>query len=590
MMRVSLSTSAFVLLIGSSTIWAFSTPSRPFAVRPISPALYAVPPKGRGRETFLRSTMVSSKAQAVAEARQCLTEIEDAVQTAREYLRYLEDVAQVVKAFVEGTEPPKIDLAGRPPLPELMDAGAAMDYLSNLTTAYSAAEEYLDYLEGVASNVRDYLSKWESSSQADREQEVKTRDILNDLEETARAAKDYLVYLKGVATAVEKFLADPSQPPPPELANLQSQSPPSAGAGQGTGSYLDNISSAALTRNGSMPSTPIARGSGRGPTSYLDSVSSSSLPSFGSGVNSGTFAKPPPAPVPSSQPPAGRGSGTSNYLDIISSATPTGTSGSGMQSFADSMSASSARPSGGGTQSSADSMSAGAPAPAAAPQTSYVDKMASAENASPKPEVKPTPSKISPPSKPSSTSVAKERNYLDAISSKSPSIKGRGSGQKGYLDSIKGSSSTIRGSGVAQKRYTDNLKTSSTRSTGKKAPSGYLGSLEQSQGTRKKPTFGASNIKRDDVGSESTGALGPGLSVFLSLVFITAGALVQWFNTSPESVDEVLRVINVVPVEKTESRPAIVDQLAPPTPPPPKVTPAPPAPATEPDDFDDWSF
>jgi hypothetical protein len=420
-MRLSLPATALVLLIGSSTICAFSPPSRTFAVRRVARPFVAPFVLTRTLDTHLRSTK-RSKAEGIAEARQCLTEIEAAVRTARGYLKYLEDVAQVVKAHVEGTQAPKIDTSGRPPLPELKDASAAQDYLTNILTAYSAAEDYLNYLEGVAANVRDFLSKWESANQAEEAQEARTRDLLFDLESTASAAKDYLTYLKGVASAVEQYLKNPSEPAPPALANVQQQQ---QFLPQGTGttvpssfksaekvpastpavsdaksassgvSYLDQLAS---TKKSSPPS-----GSGIG--SYLDSVSSGSLPSFGDGVSARTpplaAKSPPPAPAPAvtqPPPPPPVPAATQPPPPAPAPATP-------------------------------------APAPAAEPAKKW----------SPAPAPKPSVS---------SKAVASERNYLDSISSTASSAKsgsGKASPRKakaasgkvpgGYLDSIEKSGS-----------------------------------------------------------------------------------------------------------------------------------------------------
>ena len=416
-MRLFPPATALVLLIGSSTICAFTLPSRSFAVRTVARP-FAAPFVTRTLDTHLRSTK-RSKAEGIAEARQCLTEIEASVRTARGYLKYLEDVAQVVRAHIEGTQAPQIDTSGRPPLPELKDASAAQDYLTNILTAYSAAEEYLNYLEGVAANVRDFLSKWESANQAEEAQEARTRDLLFDLESTASAAKDYLTYLKGVASAVEQYLANPSEPAPPALANVQQQQQQSLPQGTGTtvpssfqsaekvpaatpavpdtqstysgASYLDRLAS---TKNSPPPS-----GSGIG--SYLDSVSSGSLPSFGDGVSASTPAaakSPPPAPVPAvtqPPPPAPVPAATQPPPPAPAPATP-------------------------------------APAPATVPPKKWSPATA------PKPSV-------------SSKAVASERNYLDSISrsstSTSSSTKGRGGkATGGYLDSIEKSSGSVSSS------------------------------------------------------------------------------------------------------------------------------------------------
>lgn len=409
-MRLSTSATALVLLIGSGTIWAFCPATRSYSVRPTSRPFGTV--SSVRTDTFLRATRISKKAQGIAEAKVCLTEIESAVTTARAYLKYLEDVALVVQAAVEGTEAPQIDTSGRPSLPELGDASVAQDYLSNILTAYSAAEDYLAYLEGVASNLREYLNKYESSTPAQAAQETKTRGILADLEETSEAAKEYLSYLKGVASAVEQFLADPSQPPPPELANaLPSQQDAKLLPANGAVEVPSNFASPEY-----VPATPAPVESA--PKAVSEPVNGATE------VASEPVASAPAAPT-----------STGSYLDNISSSTaPARPSGGGIRSFADSMSSS-----GGGGST--------APAPAA---TSYIDKLASTENAPPKPddESKAPETTASEPSEtdiassvdklaftenapqkadktpatttasmPSGKAIASERNYLDSIGS-----------------------------------------------------------------------------------------------------------------------------------------------------------------------------
>jgi hypothetical protein len=116
-------------------------------------------------------------------------------------------------------------------------------------------------------------------SPLEQDSERMALSTLEDLEETAKRARQYLAYLNGL-------LANPTSPPPPELANIfggvapdslpRRPSLPAAPSvpavvssmpatpsrvGVGSGSYLDNISSGASSHVG-----------GGGMTSYLDSV------------------------------------------------------------------------------------------------------------------------------------------------------------------------------------------------------------------------------------------------------------------------------------------------------------------------------
>lgn len=579
-MRVSLSATALILIISSSTIWAFSPATRSFSVRPSSRSFGVVSRHVPRTDTFLRATSISKKAQGIAEAKVCLAEIESSVQTARAYLKYLEDVAQVVLAYVEGTEAPEIDTTGRPPLPELGDANMAEDYLANIMTAYSAAEDYLAYLEGVAANVREYLSKYESTTPAETEQETKTRGILADLEETALAAREYLVYLKGVASAVEQFLADPSQPPPPELANALPQAagavvpdlPPVNGAVQIPADFQSpEYVVAEPPREESKPEATAAAPAPASTGSYLDSMSSSA-----------------PAPAASAPAPASTGS----YLDNISSSAPARPSGGGIQSYADSMA------SGGAPAQAAETPTPAAEAPA--PVTSNIDKLASTENAPPEEKAEEKPKEPETLDMPSGTAVASDRNYLDSLKSPKSEIQSSGSGPGGYLDAIKTSdSSTPKGSGAAQKTYADNLKPVSSTSGGAAAPSKSL------ETTDNKPKI-IDTFPSDDDDSVAS------VSVFLSILLIAAGALFQAFNENPDRLDQLFsraRVNVVPPVEQVQKAPTVVPQVAPPSPiqlPPPvvpePVVPAPPpaavapeeaapvAPAEPEPDFDDWEF
>lgn len=341
---------ALVLLIGSSTTWAFSPIGRPFAVRPAYsrtvPAVSSAPHPRMTSNTWLRASKgISAKAAGIAEAKVCLTEIESSVQTARAYLKYLEDVAQVVLAHVEGTEAPQVDTSGRPSLPELGDASVAKDYLSNILTAYSAAEDYLNYLEGVAANVREYLNDYQSTNPAEQAQETKTRNILADLEETALAAQDYLVYLKGVADAVEQYLADPSQQPPPELASLPQANGTPVPSDLSQTPSSTSVSATATSSGGFATPAPAAAAYQPPPasspapaTSYIDKLASTenappektlaSTPPAKSGPSSTTIASDRGyLDSISSKTSAVKGSGPTGYLDSIQSS-PTTTSGS----------------------------------------------------------------------------------------------------------------------------------------------------------------------------------------------------------------------------------------------------------------------
>ena len=146
---------------------------------------------------------------------------------------------------------------------------------------------------------------------------------------------------------------------------------------------------------------------------------------------------------------------------------------------------------------------------------------------------------------------------METINSNKNVVKGRG--QTGYLDSIKKDSNILKGSGAAQKTYADTLKAAST--AGSKATSGYQSGYP-------------SGLKTENTGDDAT--MGPGLAIFLSLLFVAAGAVYQWSVTSPEQVEEFLRAVNTVSIEKIQSLPKIVEQLTPPELPSPDDVFAPP--------------
>jgi C4-type Zn-finger protein len=264
-MRLSLS-AALLLFVGNK-VWAFAPVARRALVRSSS--------RGSIQTTvsLLKATIdkrgMMMYAHNIAEAKQCLAEIEGAVQTAREYLMYLDEVAQVVGEHVN-------ERAGG-------DASqkAAKDYLANIQAASSSAEAYLAYLEGVAKMVREQLLRMESLTPQEQEEEKKARIILEDLEQTVKQAKDYLSYLKGVANTVQQFINNPTSPPPPFLANIMGGGSPSFPRPPPVPTPPSSFSTAAAARVGG--------GSGRG---IKSSVNGASLPSVGSGVT-----EPPLAPA-----------------------------------------------------------------------------------------------------------------------------------------------------------------------------------------------------------------------------------------------------------------------------------------------------
>ena len=220
--------SAALLLLTSSR--AFCPAVRPAVSRlrqstlAFSPWKSGLAPPGDDEpenDPLLQASTMSLQSSAIAEAAQCLSEIEGAVRSAREYLAYMAEVATVVQAYLDEEGAGEFD-PNRPGMPVLTDTQAAKEYLVNIQQTATAAEEYLTYLEGVANTVRAHLQKLGTlpASHSEKAQEARTREILAELEETAAAAKDYLLYLKGVASAVREYLANPNSTPPPELANL----------------------------------------------------------------------------------------------------------------------------------------------------------------------------------------------------------------------------------------------------------------------------------------------------------------------------------------------------------------------------------
>ena len=202
-------------------------------------------------------------ANGIAEAKQCLADIEGAVLTAREYLIYLEEVAQVISDYgnERGTA-----------------TKAAKEYLANIDAATSSAEAYLEYLEGVAKMVREQLLRMERFTPQQQDEEKKARTLLEDLEETVKQAQEYLSYLNGVANIVQQFVNKPTSPPPPFLANILGGGRPS------------------FPRPPPVPTAPSSFSKpapvGGGMKSYIDSVNGGTLPSFGGGVS-----QPPPVPA-----------------------------------------------------------------------------------------------------------------------------------------------------------------------------------------------------------------------------------------------------------------------------------------------------
>jgi hypothetical protein len=324
--------------------------------------------------------MKQSQQQRIAEAKQCLADIEGAVQTARGYLYYLEEVAQTVKGYLDSKTT------------GTTNTSAAKEYLVNIEKAASSAQEYLQYLEGVAASVREHLSQMETFTPQEKDAEKKTRSILEDLEDTARAAREYLAYLQGVASAVQQFLATPTSPPPPELANLlggtppefpvpptlptppnlQILTPPTLPTGPSVplvastreaingANYLDAVASSgapsqvgsgdggmmmapdpagratiSLGKSAQAPAVPQASGS------HLDDISTSEASSVPPVPVPAAVQPVPPAPLPAYQPPAPQSTSaasTGGYLDNISSSAPSaGRSGGGIQTFADSL-------------------------------------------------------------------------------------------------------------------------------------------------------------------------------------------------------------------------------------------------------------
>jgi hypothetical protein len=456
-MRLSLS--AALLLLAGSTVWGFSPAARRALVRSsFRGSFQSISPLKATIDN--NPSLIMKQSQRIAEAKQCLTDIEGAVQTARGYLYYLEEVAQTVKGYLDSKD--------------TGNTSAAKEYLVNIEKAASSAQEYLQYLEGVAASVREHLSKMESFTPQEKDAEKKTRSILEDLEETARAAKEYLAYLQGVASAVQQFLATPTSPPPPELANLLGGTPPDFPAPPTLPKppILQTLTPPALPTEPSVPvvaSTPAASngaidtsssgapskvgggGGGGGMTSYLDSVQGASRPSFGSDVDKSTFAAPsPPAPAPAARATISLGTSSQapavpqtsgSYLDTISSgASPVG-GGGGMTSYLDSVAG-----------ASLPSFGSGVGATPSAPVPDVVQPAPLA----------PVPA-YQPPA-PQASRAASTGSYLDNISSSPSAARPSRGGMQTFADSLQPGISasvaldkrdTFAAKGI--KSYTDSL-------------------------------------------------------------------------------------------------------------------------------------
>jgi hypothetical protein len=152
----------------------------------------------------------------------------------------------------------------RSDLPDFKDPAQVREYLASIEKATAAAQDYLNYLEQVAHDVRTKLgqvSELGNVPEELNEEASKAFQYLKELEETVAAAKDYLGYLKNVANSVREFLVDPQNAPLPEFAAL-TVPPPRVGSR----SSPPSVPAPAIAAKAQPPSATISNPAG---TDYL---------------------------------------------------------------------------------------------------------------------------------------------------------------------------------------------------------------------------------------------------------------------------------------------------------------------------------
>ena len=552
-----------------------------------------------------RAEAAALRSQDIAEVQRRKDEIEGAVNLTRGYLTCVEEVAGADKNCVhqESGAPPAVDL-DRPSLTKVMDVMEAKDYLANIKSAYTASEGYLKYLEGVATAVHQYVcqkksaehetevethiafrehlsqlesvtineqdveakaqlacpecfSQMENVTRADQETELKTRMHLSELEEleakTHVVDREYLIQMK-IATIEDQ---ETDLKAHVDLAELEE----TVHAAKDYLNHLKRVSKGVKN----FITDPMKSTSGLSPMNGFAVSPSKKIPAV-SPVMSTLPVRTSSHPAPAAPQEGDR------YVGNPSAGIPCQMGGSGMQSYLDSLSFGVAsRPSGEAIQSSMDRM-------LAIPQS----VLASIPAAAPKPTTA-----APQPAPDLSNSSSKNKSVLDNFSSTSTAA--RGIDQSVYSDTIKRSYSFPIGIGAAQESSAESLRASSSSVSRKRsAPCRYSGSLEKDmEAPRMDPLYDNSNIKVSEIYS-LTGGLSPGMNHFLSLLFLVTGAMFQWWQTSPEQVLEFLRETNVIPVEKMETFPHIVEEIVPSMPPPvAPETVLSPAPGQ---DLDYWAF